>query len=102
MVIFTSRKKKPNNKKQLSSVYTYELDLGLDQISEGVMLSLELDLEVDLEGLIHSSLLRSRSNSVKGLGLDLDLIIAFTTEIIVFIVIRQFKSVTRIICSKTT
>ena len=103
-------------KKQLSSVYIYKLDLGLERASKDVMLSLELDIEV--EGLIHSTLLRSRlrstssvvlflldigsrsrSNSVtfRRPRLDLDLTITFTTDINALIIIKQFKSVTRII-----
>ena len=39
LVIFASRKKN----KKLSAAYIYELDLGLNQTSEGKVLSLELD-----------------------------------------------------------
>ena len=63
LFIFASRKKK------LSLVYIYELDLGLDQASKGVVLCLELDLEV--EGLIHSILLRSRFRSTSSVVLFL-------------------------------
>ena len=56
-------------KNKLSSVYIYELDLGLDRASKGVILSLELDLEV--EGLIHSTLLRSRFRSTSSVVLIL-------------------------------
>ena len=57
LIIFASREKKN------SSVYIYELDLGLDldRASKDMVLSLELDLEV--ESLIHSRLLRSRFRS---------------------------------------
>ena len=50
LIMFASSKKK---KTHLSSVYIYELDLGLNRASKGAVLSLELDLEV--EGLIHST-----------------------------------------------